>query len=72
MGLCQGTVYVELTVSQLHDLVILHPNLDSRQKSRCALIFAEVDKALCDGADEELWILEVGTRVWKALAPVKY
>ena len=56
---------------QLHDLVVLHPNLNSRQKSRCALIFAEADKALCDGADEELWILEVGTRVWKALAPVK-
>ena len=56
---------------QLHDLVILHPNLNARQKSRCALIFAEADKALCDGADEELWVLEVGTRVWKALAPVK-
>jgi len=56
---------------QLHDLVILHPNLNSRQKSVCALIFAEADKALCDGADEELWILEVGTRTWKVLAPVK-
>lgn len=71
-GLCRGTFYMELNPFQLHDLVILHPNLDSRQKSRCALIFAEADKALCDGADEELWTLEVGTRVWKALAPVKY
>lgn len=55
-------------LSQLHDLVILHPRLDARRKSRCALIFGEADKALCDGADEELWILEVGVRVWKVLS----
>lgn len=30
---------------------------------------AEADKALCDGADEELWILEVALRVYKAIAP---
>lgn len=55
-------------LAQLHDLVIEHPTLTARQKSRCALVFAEADKALCDGADEELWILEVGLRVHKALA----
>jgi len=55
-------------LSQLHDLVIEHPTLTARQKSRCALVFAEADKALCDGADEELWILEVGLRVYKALS----
>lgn len=55
-------------LSQLHDVVIQHPILNSRQKSRCALIFAEADKALCDGADEELWVLEVALRVHKALA----
>ncbi|KAF8520216.1 P-loop containing nucleoside triphosphate hydrolase protein [Hysterangium stoloniferum] len=54
-------------LSQLHDLIILHPTLTSLQKSKCALAFAEADKALCDGADEELWILEVCLRVWKAL-----
>ncbi|KAG8759040.1 hypothetical protein FRC14_006872 [Serendipita sp. 396] len=54
-------------LSQLHDLLILHPRLDARRKSRCALILSEADKALCDGADEELWILEVGIRVWKSL-----
>lgn len=53
---------------QLHDIVILHPTLNGKQKSKCALIFAEVDKALCDGADEELWILEVALRVHKAIA----
>ncbi|KAI0831101.1 P-loop containing nucleoside triphosphate hydrolase protein [Trametes gibbosa] len=55
-------------ISQLHDLVILHPTLSARQKSRCALAFAEADKALCDGADEELWILEVALRVHRAMS----
>ncbi|KAG6831302.1 hypothetical protein H0H92_011509 [Tricholoma furcatifolium] len=55
-------------LSQLHDLVILHPTLNGRQKSMCALVFAEADKALCDGADEELWMLEVGLRVNKAIS----
>ncbi|KAF9065274.1 P-loop containing nucleoside triphosphate hydrolase protein [Rhodocollybia butyracea] len=55
-------------LAQLHDIVILHPTLNGKQKSKCALIFAEVDKALCDGADEELWILEVALRVHKAIA----
>ncbi|KAI0807210.1 replication factor C [Fomes fomentarius] len=54
-------------ISQLHDYVIGHPTLTARQKARCALVFAEADKALCDGADEELWILEVGLRVHKAV-----
>lgn len=53
---------------QLHDFIILHPTITSLQKSKCALAFAEADKALCDGADEELWMLEVALRVWKALA----
>jgi replication factor C subunit 2/4 len=53
---------------QLHDLVVFHPTLNGRQKSPCVLAFAEADKALCDGADEELWILEVGLRVHKAVS----
>ncbi|KAI0637174.1 replication factor C [Trametes polyzona] len=55
-------------ILQLHDYVILHPTLNARQKSRCALVFAEADKALCDGADEELWILEVALRVHRAMS----
>ncbi|PFH52404.1 hypothetical protein AMATHDRAFT_74198 [Amanita thiersii Skay4041] len=55
-------------LSQLHDLVVLHPTLNGRQKSRAALVFAEADKALCDGADEELWILEVALQVYKAVS----
>jgi replication factor C subunit 2/4 len=53
---------------QLHDLVILHPTLDGKQKSKSAMVFAEADKALCDGADEELWILEVGLRLYRILS----
>jgi replication factor C subunit 2/4 len=52
---------------QLHDLIVVHPTLSSRQKSHCALVLAEADKALCDGADEELWILEVALKVHKAM-----
>ncbi|KAG7452659.1 P-loop containing nucleoside triphosphate hydrolase protein [Guyanagaster necrorhizus] len=55
-------------LSQLHDIVVLHPTLNAKQKSQCGLIFAEADKALCDGADEELWILEVGLHVSKAVS----
>ncbi|KZT52474.1 P-loop containing nucleoside triphosphate hydrolase protein [Calocera cornea HHB12733] len=54
-------------LSQLHDIIILHPLITGQQKSRCALIFAEVDKNLSDGADEELQLLDMGLRVWKAL-----
>jgi replication factor C subunit 2/4 len=54
--------------TQLHDLIILHATLNARQKSLCAMVFAEADKALCDGADEELWILEVGLQIHKALS----
>jgi replication factor C subunit 2/4 len=55
-------------ISQLHDLIIFHPTLNGRKKSACALVFAEADKALSDGADEELWVLEVGLRVHKAVS----
>ncbi|KAJ7685021.1 P-loop containing nucleoside triphosphate hydrolase protein [Mycena polygramma] len=55
-------------LTQLHDLIVLHPTLNAREKSKCALVLAEADKALCDGADEELWILEVALRVHKAVS----
>ena len=57
------------SIYQLHDKVIFHPTLTGRKKSACALAFAEADKALCDGADEELWVLEVGLSVHKAITP---
>ncbi|KAF9227861.1 P-loop containing nucleoside triphosphate hydrolase protein [Gyrodon lividus] len=55
-------------LSQLHDIIIFHQTLPARQKAKSALIIAEADKALCDGADEELWILEVALQVHKALS----
>ncbi|KAG9086306.1 hypothetical protein FS749_003734 [Ceratobasidium sp. UAMH 11750] len=54
-------------LSQLHDIVILHNTITSKQKTACALVFAAADKALTDGADEELQLLEIGVGVWKAL-----
>lgn len=54
-------------LSQLHDLIVEHPTLTARQKAGSALALAEADKALCDGADEELWILEVALNIHKAL-----
>ena len=53
---------------QLHDLIVLHQTISARQKAACALVIAEADKALCEGADEELWILEVALQVHKALS----
>ncbi|KAJ3554786.1 hypothetical protein NM688_g2930 [Phlebia brevispora] len=55
-------------LSQLHDLIVEHPTLSARQKAQSALALAEADKALCDGADEELWILEVALNIHKAVA----
>ncbi|KAF8655988.1 hypothetical protein AX16_002848 [Volvariella volvacea WC 439] len=55
-------------LSQIHDVIILHPTLSGRQKSLCALIFSEADKALGDGADEELWTLDIALRVHKAIS----
>ena len=69
--MCEESVPILLcqlkAVPQLHDVIVAHPTLTGRQKSTCALVMAEADKALCDGADEELWILEVALRVHKAV-----
>ncbi|KAK7043653.1 Subunit of heteropentameric Replication factor C (RF-C) [Paramarasmius palmivorus] len=65
--ICQEGYSASQVLSQVHDVVVLHPTLQAQHKSQCALIFAEADKALCDGADEELWILEVALRVHKVV-----
>jgi replication factor C subunit 2/4 len=59
----------QIFVPQLHGIIVENQTLTGRQKSACALIMAEADKALCDGADEELWILEVALRIHKAITP---
>ncbi|KAI9571495.1 P-loop containing nucleoside triphosphate hydrolase protein [Boletus coccyginus] len=55
-------------LAQLHDKIIVHQTLPARQKVKCVIAIAEADKALCDGADEELWTLEVALQIHKALA----
>ncbi|KAF8447911.1 P-loop containing nucleoside triphosphate hydrolase protein [Boletus edulis BED1] len=54
---------------QLHDKIIVHQTLPARQKAKCVIAIAEADKALCDGADEELWTLKVALQIHKALTP---
>lgn len=53
---------------QLHDTIMENTLIDTKKKSQCALVFAEADKALCDGADEELWILEVALQCSRFIA----
>lgn len=65
---CEDFSDLPMSTIQLHDLVIFNPALDGRRKSKCGLAFAEADKALNDGADEELWVLEVGLKVHKAVS----
>ncbi|KAG8217559.1 replication factor C [Butyriboletus roseoflavus] len=52
---------------QLHDKIIAHQTLPARQKAKCVIAIAEADKSLCDGADEELWTIEVALQINKAL-----
>ncbi|KAL0579980.1 Subunit of heteropentameric Replication factor C (RF-C) [Marasmius crinis-equi] len=66
--ICREGYSATQVLSQVHDVIVAHPTLQARQKSACALVFAEADKALCDGGDEELWILEIALRVQKAVA----
>ncbi|KAG6376196.1 P-loop containing nucleoside triphosphate hydrolase protein [Boletus reticuloceps] len=54
---------------QLHDKIIDHQTLPARQKAKCVIAIAEADKALCDGADEELWTLKVALQIHRALTP---
>ncbi|KAJ1667731.1 Subunit of heteropentameric Replication factor C (RF-C) [Coemansia sp. RSA 1813] len=46
-------------LSQLHDVVVEDEHLNSLQKSKIAVLMAGVDKALNDGADEQLQLLDL-------------
>ncbi|CED82875.1 p-loop containing nucleoside triphosphate hydrolase protein [Phaffia rhodozyma] len=54
-------------LSQMHDLIITHPQIPARPKSSAAQAMAECDKALCEGGDEELHLLECCLRIKKAM-----
>lgn len=44
---------------QLHDHIISHPTLMAKIKAKAALLMAQMDKSLTDGADEELQLLNL-------------
>ncbi|KAJ2783830.1 Subunit of heteropentameric Replication factor C (RF-C) [Coemansia javaensis] len=46
-------------LAQLHDAVVADQQLGSLQKAKIAMLMARVDKALCDGADESLQLLDL-------------
>lgn len=54
-------------VLQLHEYIILHPLLNARQKTKCALAFGETDKALGDGGNESLQLLSLCLQLHQAI-----
>lgn len=55
---------------QLHDLLILDPLVPARAKASIALDLGLADKALTDGADEELQLLNCCARIERAVRGV--
>ncbi|KAK1927859.1 activator 1 41 kda subunit [Papiliotrema laurentii] len=54
-------------LEQIHDAVIPIVSIPTIQKSQAALAIAECDKALCEGGDEELQLLECCLRIREAM-----
>ncbi|GAA5996222.1 replication factor C subunit 2 [Rhodotorula paludigena] len=54
-------------LSQLHDLIILDPLVSARAKASVAIDLGLADKALTDGADEELQLLNCCARIERAV-----
>jgi len=50
-------------LSQLHIRLLRTETLSSIQKAQIAEVFGDVDKALTDGADEQLQLMNMMTRV---------
>lgn len=48
---------------QLHDVIVMHPGMTARQQAASGLVLGEADKALIDGGDEELQLLEVALKI---------
>lgn len=53
---------------KLLDETISHDRLNDSQKSKMLMLLAEADKCLCDGADEELQLLNIGTQMQRAFS----
>lgn len=62
-GMVDDVVYagypVTQVLGQLHDLAMVDEQLSSLQKAKLARLMSSVDKALCDGADEQLQLLDL-------------
>ncbi|GAA5911033.1 replication factor C subunit 2, partial [Sporobolomyces salmoneus] len=54
-------------LTQLHDLIILDPLVDPRTKASTAIELGLADKALTDGSDEELQLLNVCAKIAKSI-----
>ena len=50
-------------LSQLHSRLLKSEHLSPLQKAKVAEVFGDMDKCLCDGADEQLQLLSMMTRV---------
>lgn len=46
-------------LSQVHDYLVLHPTLSAKFKAQAALAIGSADKALTEGGDEELHLLDL-------------
>lgn len=54
-------------LEQVHDAIIPLPTIPVLPKSLAAMAIAECDKALCEGGDEELQLLECCLRIREAM-----
>ncbi|KAJ1030853.1 hypothetical protein NDA18_002082 [Ustilago nuda] len=63
----EGYSITQLLV-QLHDYIISHPTLLAKIKAKAALLMAEMDKCLTDGADEELQLLNLCLKLQDVVA----
>lgn len=57
----------QLMLTQLHDALIPMATIPAMPKAYAALAIAECDKALCEGGDEELQLLECCLRIKEAM-----
>lgn len=66
VGECVSNV-LNLTYAQLHDKFIENTSISDTSKSKAILSIAEADKALTDGADDELQLLNLAMKLQTSL-----
>ncbi|KAK0544841.1 Subunit of heteropentameric Replication factor C (RF-C) [Tilletia horrida] len=66
VALCTQSGYgATQIISQLHDYLMGHPTLNGTRKAAAAITLGLADKALVDGGDEELQLLNTGCQLVK-------